>query len=128
MIIKAFKNKISPLKNPADYRNYVSEEDSPTSSSDLSTSSSDLSISSSPKDAIPASSRSSPDLSESIIPRRSLDLSKSSDSEDKLPKAKSFDRFGKLLIDLDRILDPELVGKYFYQNSLKKIVKQLKDL
>ena len=26
MIIEAFKNKIFPLKNPADYSNYVSEE------------------------------------------------------------------------------------------------------
>ena len=128
MIIKAFKNKIFPLKYPADYPNYVSEEGAPTSSSDLLISTSDSSTSSSPKNAIAASSSSSPDLSESISPRSSLDLSKSSDSKDKLPKAKSFDRFGKLLINLDRVLDPELVNKYFYENSLKEIVKQLKDL
>ena len=121
MIVKAFKNKIFSLKSPADYPNYASEERAPTSSSDLS-------INSSPKDAIAASSRSNPDLSESISPRISLDLSKSSDSEDKLLKAKSFDIFGKLLIALDRILDPELVDKYFYENSLKEIAKQLKSL
>ena len=33
-----------------------------------------------------------------------------------------------MLIDLDRILDSELVDKYFYENSSKEIVKQLKDL
>ena len=62
MIIEAFKNKILPLKNPADYSNNVSEEGAPTSSLDFSTS--------------------SPDLSTSISPRSSSNSPKSSDSED----------------------------------------------
>ena len=61
MIIKAFKDKIFPLKNPANYPDYVSEKDTLTSSSDISRSSADLLISSSPKDAIAASSKSSSD-------------------------------------------------------------------
>ena len=74
MIIKAFRDKMFPPKNPANYPDYVSEKDKLTSSSELSRSSSDLSTSSSPKDAIADSSKSSPDLSESISPRSSLDL------------------------------------------------------
>ena len=117
MIIKAFKKYIFLLKNAADYPNYASDEGVPTSSSDLPTSSS-------PKGAIAAISRSSSDLLESFSPKSiSSDLSKSSSSEDK-----PLDKFGELLIDLDKILDPELVDKYFYQNSLKKIVTQLKNL
>ena len=128
MIIKAFKGKTFPLKNPANYPDYVSEKDTLTSSSDLSRSSPDLLISSSPKDAIAASSKSSPDLLKSISSRSSLDLSKSSDNEDS-EKDKAFvSKLEKLAIDSDIVLDPELVEKYFYDNSLREIVKQLKDL
>ena len=128
MIIRAFQDKIFPLKNPADYPNYVSEKDTLTSSSDLSRCSSNLSTSSSPKDAIAASSKSSPDLSESICPRSSSDLSKISDNEESKKDKAFVSKPKKLAIDLDKVLDPELVDKYFYETSLKEIVKQLKDI
>ena len=125
MIFKTFKDKIFPLKNPANYPDYVSEKDTLTSSSDLSRHTPDLSISSSPKDAIAASSKSSPDLSKSISPRSSLDLLKSSDneeSEDKIPDISSSEQTTMP----DKFYGPDLISKYFKEKSLIEILNQLK--
>ena len=97
MIIKAFKDKIFPLKNPANYPDYVSEKDTLTSSSELSRNSS-------PKGAIAASPRSSPDLPRSSpdLPRRSSDSSRSSSP-----------------ISNENI-EPKIISHYFAFNSLSK--------
>ena len=55
------------------------------------------------------------------------ETSESDNQESEKDKA-SVSKLEKLAIDLDKVLDPELVEKYFHNNSLKEIVKQLKDL
>ena len=55
------------------------------------------------------------------------ETSETENEESEKDKA-SVSQLEKLAIDSDKILDPKLVDKYFHSNSLKEIVKQLKDL
>ena len=55
------------------------------------------------------------------------ETSESDDEESEKDKA-FVSKLEKLAIDSDKVLDPELVDKYFHSNSLKEILKQLKDL
>ena len=50
------------------------------------------------------------------------------DNEESQKDKASVSESEKLLIDLNKVLDSKLVDKYFYENYLKEIVKQLKDL
>ena len=52
-----------------------------------------------------------PDLSESISPRSSLDLSKSSNHEESEKDKASVSKLQKVAIDSDKLLNPELVEK-----------------
>ena len=55
------------------------------------------------------------------------ETSESENEESEKDKA-SVSKLEKLGIDSDKNLDPKLVDKYFHSNSLKEIVKKLKDL
>ena len=58
-----------------------------------------------------------------------LEEETSESDEEESEKDKAFvSKLEKLAIDSDKVLDPELVDKYFHSNSLKEILKQLKDL
>ena len=101
MIIEAFRNKIFPLSNPDYYPEYTSE-----------------------KDTLSRSSISSD--SEDISPRGATDKSDfTADDLDKLYIGNADDLY-KLLIDTEKYLDPNLIKKYFFNRSLKKISEFLK--
>ena len=51
-----------------------------------------------------------------------------SDNEKNNQDKASVSKLEKLAIDSDKILDPKLLDQYFHSNSLKEILKQLKDL
>ena len=55
------------------------------------------------------------------------ETSESENEESEKDKA-SVSKLEKLGFDSDKNLDPKLVDKYFHSNSLKEIVKKLKDL
>ena len=55
-------------------------------------------------------------------------LKSDSEEDELLEKKSSTKRFAKLLSNLDEILDPDLVEKYFDSKSLREMARQLKDL
>ena len=101
MIIEAFKNKIFPLSNPNYYPEYTSEKDT-LSRSSISSDSEDIS----PRGATDKSDFTADDLDKTYIGNA--------------------DDLDKLLLDAEKYLDPDLIEKYFFNGSLKRISEFLK--